>query len=270
MFDPISTYRIQFHKGFNFSAFEKIIPYLEKLGIKTIYASPIFTAVPGSTHGYDIANPHSINPEIGTLEQLYSISGKLKNAGMAWLQDIVPNHMAMHPSNQWLMDVLEHGRDSAYARYFDIDWGHPAFGQKVMVPFLDAPLEEALAQKKAQFVVHDKKIALQCSGITLPANFSSWRTVFAGEEAGQHGKQLLSLYEAGESSFLAAFAEMLNDNNFAESLQGRLENINSNAALLMEIIGQQHYTLCPSQDANQAINYRRFLGKQMIFFKACG
>ena len=66
MFDPVATYRIQFHKDFTFHDLERIIPYLQKLGIKTIYASPIFTATPGSTHGYDGLDPNTINPEIGT------------------------------------------------------------------------------------------------------------------------------------------------------------------------------------------------------------
>ena len=83
MFNPQSTYRIQFNKDFNFNSFEKIIPYLQKLGIKTIYASPIFKAVPGSTHGYDITCPLLINPEIGTIEQLYNISTQLKAAGIS-------------------------------------------------------------------------------------------------------------------------------------------------------------------------------------------
>jgi maltooligosyltrehalose synthase len=69
MYNPVSTYRLQFHKDFTFSDFERIIPYLHQLGINTVYASPIFEATPGSTHGYDTVNPHQINPEIGTLEQ---------------------------------------------------------------------------------------------------------------------------------------------------------------------------------------------------------
>src|SRR5215217_7050945 len=99
MTNPISTYRFQFNKDFTFEDFEKLIPYLQKLGIGTVYASPILEAVPGSTHGYDGLNPHCINPEIGSLEQLKSISRQLTANKMQWLQDIVPNHMAFHPKN---------------------------------------------------------------------------------------------------------------------------------------------------------------------------
>lgn len=142
--NPVSTYRIQFHKDFTFSHFEKIIPYLHSLGVKTIYASPIFEATPGSTHGYDGTNPNRINPEIGTEDQLRSISAALKKRNMYWLQDIVPNHLAFHENNTWLMDVLEKGKSSKYAPYFDIIWNHPELGDKLVVPFPGSKLEEKL------------------------------------------------------------------------------------------------------------------------------
>ena len=38
---------------------------------------------------------------------------------------IVPNHMAASTQNPWWRDVLEYGRYSPYARYFDIEWDAP-------------------------------------------------------------------------------------------------------------------------------------------------
>jgi len=60
MHNPVATYRIQFNKDFTFKDLEHIIPYLHQLGVSTIYASPIFEATPGSTHGYDVVNPSRI------------------------------------------------------------------------------------------------------------------------------------------------------------------------------------------------------------------
>lgn len=144
MFNPISTYRIQFHKDFTFSDFERIIPYLHKLGIATVYASPVFAAVPGSTHGYDGIDPLRINPEIGTLDQLRVISKELRRHNMNWVQDIVPNHMAFHTGNGWLMDVLEKGNASGYTAYFDISRNSDGTIQRIMVPFLGSTPEEAI------------------------------------------------------------------------------------------------------------------------------
>ncbi|MEJ2883447.1 malto-oligosyltrehalose synthase [Pedobacter sp. GR22-6] len=149
MFNPIATYRIQFHAGFTFQNFQAIIPYLDELGIKTIYASPIFDAVPGSMHGYDGTNPHRINPEIGTLQELKQIARALKKRGMYWIQDIVPNHMAFHPSNAWLMDVLRKGEKSNYRQYFDIVSGDLE-KEPLMLPFLGADLDEVIASGELQ------------------------------------------------------------------------------------------------------------------------
>lgn len=145
MYNPVSTYRIQFHKGFNFDDFEKIIPYLEELGVGTIYASPVFSSVPGSMHGYDGIDPLQINPEIGTIEQLKEISKKLKSKNIGWIQDIVPNHMAYHSDNAWLMDVLEKGPASAYADFFDDSFTDEAlFKGPIMLPFLGSDLQDAI------------------------------------------------------------------------------------------------------------------------------
>ncbi len=130
----------------------------EKLGIKTLYASPVFEAVPGSTHGYDGINPHRINPEIGTEEDLRRISGKLREAGIGWLQDIVPNHMAFHPGNAWLMDVLEKGQASEYAgllrHLWDVD-------EKLMVPFLGGTLDEVVQKGELKVTEQDGRVVLR-------------------------------------------------------------------------------------------------------------
>ncbi|RYZ22052.1 MAG: hypothetical protein EOP49_46720, partial [Sphingobacteriales bacterium] len=118
MYNPGATYRIQFHKDFTFDDLEKIIPYLHQLGIRTIYASPVFAAMPGSTHGYDGIDPNQINPEIGTPEQLRRISTQPKSLGMGWIQDFVPNHMAYAPDNPWICDFMEQGKMSAYDQFF--------------------------------------------------------------------------------------------------------------------------------------------------------
>ena len=103
---PSATYRIQFNKNFTFSDLDRILDYLHLLGISTIYASPVFESTPGSIHGYDVTNPHVINPEIGSLDEMKMLRHKLKEQGMTWLQDIVPNHMAFAAGNDRLMDVL--------------------------------------------------------------------------------------------------------------------------------------------------------------------
>lgn len=169
MFNPQSTYRIQFHKEFTFKDFDQIIPYLHQLGVNTIYASPILEAVPGSMHGYDTVNPERINPEIGTLQELKALAKKLKKLGIRWIQDIVPNHMAFHPSNVWLMDVLKKGAKSKYAEFFDINWT----GDKespLMVPFLGSTLEQAIENEELELVTEDGQFYLKYFETKWPVN----------------------------------------------------------------------------------------------------
>jgi (1->4)-alpha-D-glucan 1-alpha-D-glucosylmutase len=62
---PRATYRLQFHKEFTFDDAARAAPYLARLGVSHLYASPIQKARPGSTHGYDIVDHAEINPELG-------------------------------------------------------------------------------------------------------------------------------------------------------------------------------------------------------------
>jgi malto-oligosyltrehalose synthase/4-alpha-glucanotransferase len=172
MYKPQSTYRIQFNHEFNFKSLDLIIPYLKKLGIETLYASPIFEASPGSTHGYDVVNPLKINPEIGTEKELFAIHKKLKAAGISWLQDIVPNHMAFHHNNTWLMDVLRNGKKSKYAAFFDID-----FTGKLMVPFLGADLETVISNSAIIVLKTARDYALSYGESNWPINLEGLKFI---------------------------------------------------------------------------------------------
>ena len=116
----IATYRIQLHKGFPLSAAAEILPYLRDLGISHVYLSPCLQAAPGSTHGYDVADPTRIAAELGGEPAWAAFIAATKAAGLGVLLDIVPNHMATHPANVWWSDVLAHGPFSEHAATFDL------------------------------------------------------------------------------------------------------------------------------------------------------
>ncbi|MEU4743194.1 alpha-amylase family glycosyl hydrolase, partial [Actinosynnema sp. NPDC023658] len=121
---PASTYRIQFTPDFTFADAEAVVDYLNALGVGALYASPVLEAVPGSTHGYDVVDPTRAREELGGEAGRVALHKALKQSGLGFVLDIVPNHMAVGPDdvNRWWWDVLEHGRESRYARFFDIDW----------------------------------------------------------------------------------------------------------------------------------------------------
>jgi len=124
--DLRATYRIQLHAGFGFADAAAIADYLAALGISHLYCSPYLQAAPGSTHGYDVVNPHQVNKELGGPEAHAQLCAKLKENGLGQVLDIVPNHMAiLGRENPWWWDVLENGPSSRHAGYFDIEWDPP-------------------------------------------------------------------------------------------------------------------------------------------------
>ena len=136
---PRATYRLQFNKDFGFDDAARIAPYLARLGVSHVYASPWLKARPGSTHGYDIVDHHALNPELGDQAAFDRMVAALKANGLGQILDFVPNHMGVGGSDNplWL-DVLEWGPDSAHAGWFDIDWQPDPFylRDKLLVPFL--------------------------------------------------------------------------------------------------------------------------------------
>jgi len=138
---PRATYRFQFHKDFTFADAEALVPYLARLGISHLYASPITVARSGSTHGYDVVDPTRINPELGGEPAFRSLVAALRAHGVGIIIDIVPNHMGVAGGeNAWWNDVLARGEASPYARFFDIDWR-----EQLVLPVLGEPLSAVLA-----------------------------------------------------------------------------------------------------------------------------
>ncbi|GJE53626.1 MULTISPECIES: malto-oligosyltrehalose synthase [Methylobacterium] len=144
---PRATYRLQFHEGFTFADAQEIVPYLAKLGISHVYASPLQMARPGSTHGYDIVDHSQINPEIGGEAGFIAFSDALQAEGLKLLVDIVPNHMGVGGAdNPWWLSVLEWGGLSPFAHAFDIDWERLGANRKLVIPFLGERYGDALEQ----------------------------------------------------------------------------------------------------------------------------
>ncbi|HSU89791.1 MAG TPA: malto-oligosyltrehalose synthase, partial [Terriglobia bacterium] len=161
---PVTTYRLQFNRDFRFADAIRLVDYLHDLGITDLYASPIFKARPGSTHGYDVTDPTQINPEIGTPEEFNQLVEALQAKGMGLVLDIVPNHMAASVENPWWFDVLEKGQDSPYAGFFDVNWE----SKKVMLPILGRPYGEVLENDELVVKIENGRPVLQYYEQRLP------------------------------------------------------------------------------------------------------
>jgi (1->4)-alpha-D-glucan 1-alpha-D-glucosylmutase len=177
---PCSTYRLQLNSFLTFAQAAALLDYLQDLGITDCYTSPFLMARPGSLHGYDVTDPTSFNPEIGTEEEFQHFAQQLKERGMGLIVDVVPNHMCVtHPSNTWWWDVLENGPGSQYSRYFDIDWNPPKeeLTNKVLLPVLPNRFGRALENQQIRLIYDGSAFFVDCQGIHFPVAPRSWPLV---------------------------------------------------------------------------------------------
>ncbi len=287
---PSSTYRLQLNPSFRLEDASDTVEYLDALGISDIYASPLFKARKGSPHGYDIVDHGSMNPEVGTIEELESLLKRLGGMGMGWVQDFVPNHMAYDGENALLMDVLEKGRASRYSGFFDIEWDHPYEGikEKVLAPFLGRIYGEALKGGEIRLVYSESGLKVKYYETAFPLRIESYqvflshlsgklaerlgrehpdhvkllgiryvlRTIASGGEAELEDqalfvKRMLRELYSGDSGFKALFDETLDDFNGSP---GDPESYN----LLDKLLSEQTFKLAFWKVAAEETNYRRF------------
>jgi (1->4)-alpha-D-glucan 1-alpha-D-glucosylmutase len=177
---PVATYRLQFNAGFTFVDARNIAGYLSDLGISDCYASSYLRAVPGSLHGYDVADPTHLNPEIGSEEDYAQWVSALSSRGMGHILDLVPNHMGIAQSaNPWWMDVLENGPSSRFAHFFDIEWRpvKDELADKVLIPILGDQYGAALERQELKLTYRDGAFIVQYYENWLPIATDSFADI---------------------------------------------------------------------------------------------
>lgn len=167
-----STYRVQLDPGFGFQRLAERMSYFKKLGVSHVYLSPILEARPGSSHGYDVFDFDKVSSQLGGEEGLRILCDTAATSGIGVIVDIVPNHMALE--NPYLMNVLEKGRGSRYARLFDLRWGDDG---KIVVPVLGEPPGEA--RKKFRVSRMHGKPWLSYGQLAFPLNARARRMLDA-------------------------------------------------------------------------------------------
>ncbi|MDP3418160.1 malto-oligosyltrehalose synthase [Falsiroseomonas sp.] len=264
---PRATYRLQFHAGFRFADAARLAPYLARLGISHVYASPWLKARPGSTHGYDIVDHTALNPELGTEADFRAMAAAFKANGLGQILDFVPNHIGVGGAdNPWWLDVLEWGEASDFAGWLDIDWQQG----RLLVPFLGdqygAVLEagqlelrfDAAAGSFAVWaydthklpicplhygrVLGDADTALERLGDAF-AGLPDWRPRVAARA--RDLKADLAALVARDAALQAA-------------VQRAVARLNADKVALDALIRDQHWRAAHFRVAADDINYRRF------------
>lgn len=251
---PTATYRLQFRNGMTFDRAIDLVPHLNRLGVSHLYCSPIFTAAAGSTHGYDIADPNEIDPELGGRDGFDRLANALSAANIRIILDIVPNHLSASLDNAWWRSVVEWGEDSPYARHFDIDWS-----QKLTLPFLSTPLGEAARLDEAHLAFDSDSGALA---------FSFYCSLYPLRPS-SYAEALKDIDAPGVEAIhaLASAARPDNEADFHEAMRQALAGaVDLNATLrtavsperLVEIVKLQPWIPIQWQKAPSGLSYRRF------------
>jgi (1->4)-alpha-D-glucan 1-alpha-D-glucosylmutase len=122
MLIPTSTYRLQLNAELTFADAAAVVPYLASLGAGAVYTSPLLAAMPGSQHGYDVADPSRASGVLGGEVGRQTLVAAVRKHELALVVDIVPNHVgvAEPQANPAWWDVLRHGPSSRFAQWFDI------------------------------------------------------------------------------------------------------------------------------------------------------
>ena len=267
-----ATARLQFHKDFTMDMAAALVPYYASLGISHLYASPLLKSRPGSTHGYDIVDHNQVDPELGGEEALRRLVAVLRQHDMGLVLDIVPNHMGVGGAdNAWWLDVLEWGRASAHAEYFDIDWDPPdaSLRGRMLAPFLGSPYGDCLNNKELtlQFDPEDGRLFVGYYTHRFPINPRDYPSVLL-TEGGQLEEPARAFGELSTTSREAMRAEAaqaretLRSPDYAQAIAECLRSYDpatdAGRDRLHRLLDRQSYRLAWWRAATDEINWRRF------------
>lgn len=272
---PRATVRLQLHRSFTFDHARALLDDFAALGISHLYTSPITTAQPGSTHGYDVVDPTRVNPELGGEAALEQLVEALHARGMGLVVDIVPNHMGVGGAhNAWWLDVLEAGPDSAYASFFDIDWQppNPALRNKVLAPFLGENYADALTGGRLQLTYDDvaARLAIAYYDHRFPIALTDYAMVLRSANADTAAHAISDGFAAlGTIRSVRARRERTDEardalRNLAGTEAGAthiaeaIQTYNAQPEQLDALMARQHWRLAHWRTANDEINWRRF------------
>ncbi len=290
-----TSYRLQLHEHFGFADALAITPYLHELGITDVYTSPLLRAAAGSTHGYDVVDYGTLNPELGGEPGFSAFSDELRRRGLGLMLDFVPNHMGISSGQNGLWDdVLEHGPSSTCATFFDIDWcpSRADLRDRVLLPILDGQYGDVLERGDLKVVwegstlrlaYFERRLPLAADTLgdlltatiaksRLPEDDGARRELESIVFALSHlpPREAVSAEHRHERQretqvIRRRLADVLSDSNAAQSgLEQALAELNGVKGVpatfdaLERLVSRQSYRLASWRVAVEEINYRRF------------
>ena len=108
----------------NLAGVRRKLPYLEECGVNYLHLMPLLASPKGrSDGGYAVADFRSVQPELGTMEDLEALADDCREKGISLCLDFVMNHTS--EDHAWAK-AARTGDEIAQSRYFFYDnWDEP-------------------------------------------------------------------------------------------------------------------------------------------------
>ncbi|QDT04287.1 Amylosucrase [Rubripirellula lacrimiformis] len=131
----------------NLGRLREHIGYFKQLGLTYLHLMPLFAVRPGNSDGgYAISNYRSVDPRLGTIEDLRLLADDLRAAGITLVLDFVFNHT----SDEHLWAKKAQSGDREYQQFYNI------FPDREMPDRYEATLREIFPTvRRGNFTWHD-------------------------------------------------------------------------------------------------------------------
>ena len=221
------------------------------------------------------------------------ISSLLRERNMGLVLDFVPNHMGIEgPNNHRWMDVLENGRASRFAGFFDIEWNprQTTLQDRILVPTLHDFYGRVLESGDFRLAYEDARFWIYYRTLRFPVCPESYGTILqrlawlrnpgapVSHQLEKMAEQFRSLpqpasaqedaliqerYQTGEA-LRRELAGLIETENLVADLNETLRALSGDRAnpdsfdQLHQLLEEQNYRLAYWKTGTHEINYRRF------------
>ena len=136
----------QAHGG-DFKGIERKLDYIQALGATAIWISPVLKNANGDYHGYAATDFYTVNPRMGTLAELQSLTREAQKRGILVICDVVVNH-----ASTWV-DSADTGWPNFSLTGYNLRYN--SGGQQYATPFDNGSLQTQFGNTNLNNIFHN-------------------------------------------------------------------------------------------------------------------
>lgn len=182
---PSSSCRLRLDDGVGLDHVERLLPYLDALGISSVALPSVLRGRRGPGGRRPVVDPTRVDPDLGGEEGFAALARALTGSGMDLVLDLIADHVIASPDNPLFRSILEEGSKSPFAHWFDVDWEVDGAGtrERLLLPILMVPYGEALLSGQVRLMLAREGFVVRVHGFQLPLKLESWRLILGRRQA---------------------------------------------------------------------------------------